>query len=449
MSWRAEYIILILTTTLVSYGVGIKLKAETNPSLRRRWLFLSLAVNLGLLFTFKYFNFFNDSFRQLFQVSDLNYPIPMLNVLLPVGISFYTFQTLSYTLDVYRGLIEPERNLGIFALFVSFFPQLVAGPIERADNLLPQFHTKKSIDYERIVSGLQRMAWGFFKKVVIADRLALLVNTVYNDPTQFSGMPLIIATYAFGFQIYCDFSAYSDIAIGAARILGFNLTENFQQPYFAQSVSDFWRRWHITLSTWFRDYIYFPILRGFLRRNRNRWALQNIVIPSLITMLASGLWHGANWTFVIWGALHGVYLIGGLIWQRYWPKKVGSFEPPSAVITFIKIFVTFNLVTFAWIFFRANSLSDATYIVSHLFTNIELKVSLYGTMPGGLYEFSIALFAILLMELVHWLQMTKGSVRRVFSNQPIWVRWSAYYVLVLAIIIFGNFGLEEFIYFQF
>jgi D-alanyl-lipoteichoic acid acyltransferase DltB (MBOAT superfamily) len=311
MSWKPEYIILILASTLIDYSVGLKLGSESRPAIRRRWLLLSLVTNLGLLFSFKYFNFFNDSFRQLFQMANLSYPVPALNVLLPVGISFYTFQTLSYTIDVYRGKIQPERHLGVFALFVSFFPQLVAGPIERSGNLLPQFYQKTAVDYERIISGLQRMTWGFFKKVVIADRLALLVNTVYNHPTEFSGMPLIIATYAFGFQIYCDFSAYSDIAIGAARVMGFDLMENFRQPYYARSIPEFWRRWHISLSTWFRDYVYLPL-------GGNRVKLPHWVFNILVVFVVSGLWHGANWTFVIWGALHGIFMVGTFLGQLVW-----------------------------------------------------------------------------------------------------------------------------------
>jgi D-alanyl-lipoteichoic acid acyltransferase DltB (MBOAT superfamily) len=442
MSWKPEYIILILASTLIDYSVGLKLGSESRPAIRRRWLLLSLVTNLGLLFSFKYFNFFNDSFRQLFQMANLSYPVPALNVLLPVGISFYTFQTLSYTIDVYRGKIQPERHLGVFALFVSFFPQLVAGPIERSGNLLPQFYQKTAVDYERIISGLQRMTWGFFKKVVIADRLALLVNTVYNHPTEFSGMPLIIATYAFGFQIYCDFSAYSDIAIGAARVMGFDLMENFRQPYYARSIPEFWRRWHISLSTWFRDYVYLPL-------GGNRVKLPHWVFNILVVFVVSGLWHGANWTFVIWGALHGLYMVGTILGQQVWAKIGKPVKLPSAVLAILKIFITFNLVSFAWIFFRANSLADATYIATHLFSNFELRISLYGTMPGGVFEFAIALLAILLMELVHWLQMTKGSIRHIISSQPVWFRWSVYYALVLLIIMFGNFGLTEFIYFQF
>jgi D-alanyl-lipoteichoic acid acyltransferase DltB (MBOAT superfamily) len=348
----------------------------------------------------------------------------------------------SFAFRAVGGDDQPERHLGIFALFVSFFPQLVAGPIERSNNLLPQFYNKNTIDYERVVTGLQRMVWGFFKKVGIADRLALLVNTVYGDPTQFTGMSLIVATYAFAFQIYCDFSAYSDIAIGAARIMGFDLMENFRQPYYAQSIPEFWRRWHISLSTWFRDYLYIPL--GGSRVSLLYWTFILTVV-----FVVSGLWHGANWTFVIWGALHGLFLVAAILWN--YATKWINFPPilPSVVTSGIKIFVTFNLVAFSWIFFRANSLADAFYIITHLFAGLELRLGLYRTMPGGAYEFMIAFIAILLMELVHWLQMTNGSVRLILRGQPLWLRWSGYYSLVLAIIMFGHFGLTQFIYFQF
>jgi D-alanyl-lipoteichoic acid acyltransferase DltB (MBOAT superfamily) len=442
MSWRPEYIVLIVASTLIDYFAGLKIASASRPALRRRLLALSIVTNLGLLFSFKYFNFFNESFRTLFQQAGLTYAIPALDVLLPVGISFYTFQTMSYTIDIYRGKTQPERHLGIFALYVSFFPQLVAGPIERSQNLLPQFYQAQRVDYERVVSGLQRMVWGFFKKVVIADRLALLVDTVYGDPSQFSGMPLIIATYAFAFQIYCDFSGYSDIAIGAARIMGFDLMENFRQPYYAKSIPEFWRRWHISLSTWFRDYVYIPL-------GGNRVSLPAWVLIIMIVFVVSGLWHGANWTFMIWGGLHGLFMIGAILGKRVGQRLAWPVTVPASLSSGLKVLVTFNLVTFAWIFFRANSLTDAFYIVSHLFVGLELRVSLYGTMAGGAYEFAIAVVAILLMEGVHWLQLSQGSMRQFVRRQPIWLRWPAYYALVLAIIMFGTFDLTEFIYFQF
>ncbi|HOJ12159.1 MAG TPA: MBOAT family O-acyltransferase, partial [Clostridiales bacterium] len=304
MAWRPEYIILIMISTFVSYFTGIKIGQANNKSTKKKYLNLSLLINLGLLIVFKYFNFFNDSLRTLFTQLNLPYNVPGFNLLLPMGISFYTFQTLSYSIDVYRGTMKPETHFGIFALYVSFFPQLVARPIERADRLLPQFYNKNKFDYDRVTSGLKIMAWGFFKKVVVADRLGIAVSAIYNNPVKHNSIQFIIATLFFTFQIFCDFSGYSDIAIGSARIMGFELMENFKRPYFSKSVAEFWRRWHISLSSWFKDYLYIPLGGNRVSKARNYFNL-------FITFLASGLWHGANWTFVVWGALHGAYIVLG------------------------------------------------------------------------------------------------------------------------------------------
>ena len=442
MCWRPEYIVLILFSTVVDYFVSLRLAGESRRAVRRLYLCASLGTNLGLLFVFKYFNFANDAFRSLFSSANAEYPVPDLDFLLPVGISFYTFQTLSYTIDVYRGAIKPERHAGIFALYVSFFPQLVAGPIERAGRLLPQFRESHPFGYARTVSGLQRMAWGFFKKVVIADRLAPMVNTVYADPTQYTGIPLIVATYAFAFQIYCDFSGYSDIAIGAARVLGFDLMENFRQPYYARSIPEFWQRWHISLSTWFRDYVYIPL-------GGNRVALSRRCFNVIVVFVVSGLWHGANWTFLVWGALHGVYMLAGRAWSSFAADKSwGAFLPAGAVKA-LEMLLTFHLVVFSWIFFRASSLSDALYVVTHLFSGLSFDVSGHGIMPGGVYEMAIAAFAVLIMESVHILQARTGAAGEVLQRQPLWVRWPAYWCVCILIVAFGKFGLREFIYFQF
>ena len=279
---------------------------------KRKWLYLSLLTNLGILFGFKYFNFINDNLQQLFDQINVFYNVPAFDVLLPVGISFYTFQTLSYTIDVYNGKTKAQKHLGVFAVFVSFFPQLVAGPIERSHRLLPQFFIKHEFNYDRVRHGLQQMIWGFFKKVVIADRLAIVVDGVYNNLDDYSGLALIVATIFFTFQIYCDFSGYSDIAIGSARVMGFELMDNFKRPYFSKSISEFWKRWHISLSTWFRDYLYIPL--GGNKVVKWRW-YYNL----FITFLVSGFWHGANWTFIAWGALHGIYLITAIILKN--PKQ--------------------------------------------------------------------------------------------------------------------------------
>jgi len=296
MCWKAEYIILIVFSTLVDYFAARQMARIQEKKKRRPFLYLSLLSNLGLLFFFKYWNFFSGETRALLDSWNIMADVPTFQLLLPVGISFYTFQTLSYTIDVYNGKLEPEKNLGRFALYVSFFPQLVAGPIERATHLLPQLRQTFDFDYQRVVSGLQQMLWGFFKKVVIADRLAVYVNEIYASPGDENGLALLLATYFFAFQIYCDFSGYSDIAIGAARVMGYDLMENFRTPYLSKSIREFWSRWHISLSTWFRDYLYIPL--GGNRVPQVRWFLNLFIV-----FVVSGFWHGANWTFLIWGAL--------------------------------------------------------------------------------------------------------------------------------------------------
>lgn len=451
MRWRPEYILLILASTAVAYLTAIKIEKEDHPAARRRLFLLSIFTNIGLLVAFKYFNFFNGNFRALVEAFGAAYPIPDLAIPPPLGISFYTLQIVGYSIDVYYRRISAERNIGIFALFASFFPQLASGPIERGRNMLPQFNAGHSFDYERVISGLLRITWGFFKKLVVADRLGLLVSAVYNDPTQYTGTPLILATYAFAIQIYCDFSAYSDIAIGAAKILGFRLMENFTQPYFSKSVSDFWRNWHISLSTWFRDYIFFP-LRRFLLKTRapNSADLLPLVLPPLATMLLSGLWHGAGWTFVIWGGLHGVCIVFDTVWNHYFKNKWSFARLPQPITAALQVGITFHILSFTWIFFRANSLSDAVYIIQNLLVNIQLQsTGITWLMPGGKYQLFIALCATALVGVVEVLQFRKVNLRAFALRLPVWVRWAAYYALVLIILMFGKFGVAEFIYVQF
>ena len=437
MCWKPVYILLIIASTLVDYYCGARM-GEASHSSRKRYLAISLITNLVLLVFFKYFNFFNDSVREVFQQLNLSYAIPALHILLPVGISFYTFQTLSYSIDVYRGHRAPERHLGRFALYVSFFPQLVAGPIERSTHLLPQFTQTHAFDPDRVSSGLRLILWGFFKKIVIADRLALYVNMVYNDPTGFHGLSLILATYFFAFQIYCDFSGYSDIAIGCARVLGFDLMTNFKQPYFSRSISEFWSRWHISLSTWFKDYLYIPL--GGNRVVRWRWFLNLYVV-----FLVSGLWHGANWTFVVWGALHGLYLVVGLATADVRARLCDRLQAPAAWVHLGQIMLTFHAVAFAWIFFRANTLADANYIASHLFSlspsSLRLGPSAFTTALTGLL---LAIF-ILLECLLRF-----GAPRRIASWRlgRFAIAGPAYCLMLIAIFLFGV-STNQFIYFQF
>lgn len=450
MCWKPEYVLLIIVSTLIDYYAGIRMGKIAQKKKRKKYLILSLVSNIGLLFSFKYFNFFNDSARAFFDSLNMFYGILALDILLPIGISFYTFQTLSYSIDVYRGTREPEKHLGIFAVYVSFFPQLVAGPIERSTRLLPQFYKVQSFDYQRMTDGVKLMLWGFFKKVVIADRLAIYVNEVYNNPGDFSGVPLILATYFFAFQIYCDFSGYSDIAIGSAKVMGYDLMTNFRRPYFSKSISEFWRRWHISLSSWFRDYLYIPLGGG--RVTIRRWHFNLLTV-----FLISGLWHGANWTFIIWGGLHGFYIVISQM-TRNIRDRISSFfklEQKPQIQKIIRIFVTFHLVLFAWIFFRANTLSDALLIIQKIpaidFSNITNDLaSGFNTdyIVLGWIDLLVSFLAIAFLEIVELIQR-QGSFRLYISSQPLWLRWSAYYGLIISIILFGIFNHVEFIYFQF
>lgn len=442
MAWKPVYIILIVTTTLINYLAGLGIGKTNDRSKQKTYLFLALISSFSILFVFKYLNFFSDSAKTLLEYFNIPIYLPYFRLLLPMGISFYTFQTLSYSIDVYRGTIKPEKHFGIFSLYVTFFPQLVAGPIERSDNLLPQFREKHTFDYTLATDGLKLIAWGLFKKVVIADRIAILVNQVYNNVHDYTGFPLILATIFFAFQIYCDFSGYSDIAIGSAQIMGFRLMENFRRPYYSRSISEFWKRWHISLSTWFKDYVYIPL--GGNRVVKWRW-YYNL----FITFLISGLWHGASWTFVAWGAIHGFYHIFSIWTAGIREKIVKAIKLDQLPLFYkcIQIIITFTIVCFGWIFFRANNLSDAIYIITHIFDNIGTKVPLT-TLGLDSFQLKVAFASIAFMELVHLIQ-EKKSIREFISTKPIWIRWSLYYILILWIILLGSFGSQEFIYFQF
>lgn len=432
---NAIYLLLLGMTTLIDYVAALRIDRTDHQPTRRLWLIASLCGNLGALFVFKYFNFFTQSIG-----AALGTALPVLEVMLPVGISFYTFQSMAYTIDVYRGQLPAEKHFGIFATYVAFFPQLVAGPIERAGHLLPQFHIKHAPDTQRTVEGFRLILWGLFKKVVIADRLALYINVVYNDAHSYTGLPLIIATIFFGFQIYCDFSAYSDIAIGTARVMGFSLMQNFRQPYFSKSVREFWSRWHISLSTWFRDYVYIPL-------GGNRVSLPRNLFNLFIVFFLSGLWHGAAWTFVIWGALHGLYVVVDAGLRGHGVK----IDAP----TWVKIAVTFTLVTFAWIFFRANTIDDALYIVGNLltFTPTDLTApfaSAAGVILAPQVEFVLTWALLALLMVVDALDAQVGLVQWL-EARPTVVRWAAYYAAGAAVLFSGLYGVgaQQFIYFQF
>jgi alginate O-acetyltransferase complex protein AlgI len=451
MVFKPIYILILVFTIIVDYSMALLIeKAEGRR--RKLWLLASIFANVGVLAFFKYYNFLDQSLRELLGMVGLALPLPpLLNILLPIGLSFHVFQSLSYTIEVYRGHYPAERHLGILALYVMFYPQLVAGPIERPHHLLPQFYEKHYFDYQRVVAGLQLMLWGYFKKVVIADRLAPLVNAVYNDPHSYIGISFIVATVFFAFQIYCDFSGYSDIAIGSAQVMGFQLMKNFDRPYLSKSLSEFWKRWHISLSTWFRDYFYIAL--GGSRVARPRWFFNLFV-----TFLLSGLWHGANWTYVVWGAINGGYLVLEIL-LREAVGKVGLKTHARGFWLWLaraaQVLLTFLLVCFAWIFFRANSLSDAFYIVSHLFdglTTLRLDsqfIQMYLLLRTSKLDFVVSLSALTLLLAVEILQY-RYHMRELIKQQRFWLRWGLYYACLIAIFVSATINdSRRFIYFQF
>lgn len=428
--WDWRFLLLIFFSSLLDYAVGIAL-SQTEQAARRKWLLAaSLASNLGMLGFFKYYNFFAQSFADAFTLLGQPIPLNRLEIILPVGISFYTFQTLSYTIDVFRRQLTPTRDFVAFFAFVSFFPQLVAGPIERASHLLPQFFRPRHFDYNSAREGIMQIFWGLFKKVVIADNLAFFVDTVYGNPFDYRGFPLLWATLFFAVQIYCDFSGYSSMARGMARLLGFDLMVNFDRPYLATDIRSFWRRWHISLSTWFRDYVYIP-----LGGNRgSAWQRNGRV---LLTFLVSGLWHGANWTFMVWGGLHGAFnMLAGTALLRKLPRAAGMG-------------LTLTFVLLAWVFFRAANLSEAFYILRNMFAfDRQLLIGVAIITP---FVFVQNLCWIVLLFGIEWLQEMRLKGRWAWRGQggEGEITWAYTVLLILLIYLFGSFEKQEFIYFQF
>jgi alginate O-acetyltransferase complex protein AlgI len=434
MCWSVRYILVIIAITLVDYFAGLRIEAAEGRA-RKAWLAFSIGCNFGLLFVFKYADFFGSAVNRL-----TGSEIPALHWLLPVGISFHTFQAISYTFDVYRGLTPAERSLKVYALYVAFFPQMVAGPIERPGHLMPQLHEPAPMSRARLASGLRLALWGLVKKTVVADLAAPVVNTVYTRPHDFPGALLALATVLFAVQIYCDFSGYSDIAVGTARVLGYDLTINFRQPYFARSVGEFWQRWHISLSTWFRDYLYIPL--GGNRVSRVRRALNIAVV-----FLASGLWHGASGTFVVWGAAHAFYMLFGQ-WTKGLREACADWSGLARAPRIRRAFqtcITFALVSAAWIFFRAGSIEDAGYIVRQLASAGE-GFELENLFSLGLPRFEMSLL-LLAIPAVFAIEHVRNSSAGWISRRS--VRWAAMAAAVYSIVFFGVFTRVEFIYFQF
>ncbi len=430
MAFVPVYILILGFTIVIDYLAGILIE-KYEGRMRGFLLAASLVANIGVLAVFKYYNFLNYNLTKILHLVDYVNPIPILSILLPVGLSFHTFQAMSYTIEVYKGNQKAERHFGMYALYVMFYPQLVAGPIERPQNILHQFREKHNFDFERFKSGLARMAFGFFKKVVIADRLAMVVDHSYGNIDAQNGFSLLVATVFYSFQIYCDFSGYSDIAIGAARIMGFELMENFKSPYLSKSIPEFWKRWHISLSTWFRDYLYIPL--GGNRVKISRWYFNLMVV-----FLISGLWHGANWTFVAWGLLHGIYQVCAVEKDKFL-KRTNIKVSDSLLMRVLQITTTFSLVTFAWIFFRAAKPVHALKIIDKIF-----RVSVHDTLNFGLNTTEMWFCVFLIMALLF-----KEKFYNTVSVTNNYRFWSLILFLIAGCYFLGVFGAKQFIYFQF
>ncbi len=443
MAFIPAYILILLFTILIDYVAGIMIEKATLVH-KKNFLILSIIANLGMLAFFKYFNFFIENINHLllgFHIT--THEITYLNIILPIGLSFHTFQAMSYTIEVYKGNQKAERHLGIYALYVMFYPQLVAGPIERPQNLLQQFKEPHQFNSENLLTGLRLMLWGFFKKLVIADRLAIYVNTVYNHPSSYHYLNLIIATLFFTIQIYCDFSGYSDIAIGAAKTMGFHLMTNFNRPYFSKNIQEFWRRWHISLSTWFKDYLYITL-------GGNRVNISRVYFNLALVFLISGFWHGANWTFIMWGALHTIYTLIYLIIQKR--TSIHQNKTNHWIRNLFTTLFTFIVVAFAWIFFRANNIHQAITIVMHIFTfynDVKFKLIVFdaeiSNAEFGIISTTICVLMIVLMFAVE----KKYKPALIEFNKASWADILFCSSVLLLVIILGVYNDNSFIYFQF
>lgn len=437
-AWVPWHALILIFCSMSTWWGAIHL-AKIELSGRRKAILATLvAVNLLPLFFFKYFNFFNDSLRKIFALNQFMYPIPHIELLLPVGISFYTFQAISYCADVYKDRLVPEHNAGFFALYMAFFPKLISGPIERGVNLLSQLQNPKPFDNHLFISGIELFFWGLFKKIVIADRLGQYVDMVFAHPQNYWGLTSILAAWLFTLQIYCDFSAYTDMAIGCGRIFGIKLSQNFNFPYLAGSIADFWRRWHMTLTSWFRDYVYIPL-------GGNKVSSARLSVNITVVFLLSGLWHGAAWTFVFWGGLHGLFYLIGKNTEPYRTRIREFLGIRGKVAQILQIMINFNLVSLAWVFFRASSIEDALCLISHMFKNLSMPIQMLNLKFSTYLAFGFALFFIIL-ELLHY-KDAKQNYRFLCSNKMP-VKYLAYTVGLLFISLFGL-NSKQFIYFYF
>ena len=437
--WDPKFLILIFLSSIVDFFVGKFLQIQKKSFHRKLLLLLSITVNLGLLGFFKYYNFFIENFIDAFSIFGKELSIGTLNIILPVGISFYTFQTLSYTIDIYKNKITPTNDIISFFAFVSFFPQLVAGPIERAKNLLPQFFVNRKFSYSKSKDGLRQILWGLFKKIVIADNCGEISDLIFNSSSLDSGLTVILGAFFFSFQIYCDFSGYSDIAIGSARLLGFDLMKNFAFPYFSRDIAEFWRRWHISLSTWFRDYVYIPM--GGSRVN-NYLKVRNVFAIFLI----SGFWHGANWTFIFWGFLNALYFIPLLLSKKNRTNldviAIGKILPN--INELFMMILTFTLVMLTWIFFRAENISKAFDYFEYIFSYKLFHYSYLFENPKT-FEVLILVFVFILIE---WFGRSSEYAIEKITKFNLSLRWFSYIIIIISLFVFTG-KQQQFIYFQF
>ncbi|WP_418512129.1 MBOAT family O-acyltransferase [Corallibacter sp.] len=438
--WDWRFLSLIFFSTVVDYSVGLKLKDEENPTKRKILLWVSILVNLGFLGFFKYYNFFLDNFVSAFSLFGAEIKATSLNIILPVGISFYTFQTLSYTIDIYKKKLEPTKDFIAFTAFVSFFPQLVAGPIERATNLLPQFYKKRTFDYSKAVDGMRQILWGLFKKTVIADNCAEFANQIFDNASDMNGSTLALGALFFSFQIYGDFSGYSDIAIGTSRLFGFNLKQNFNFPYFSRDIAEFWRRWHISLSTWFRDYLYIPL-------GGSRGSSWIKIRNTFIIFIVSGFWHGANWTFIVWGALNAIYFLPLLLTNKN-RKNLDTVAKGRLLPSIKEVFfmlLTFSLTAFAWIFFRAENIDHALRYISKMISTSLFELPYF----IGMFKALMLILIIAAFVIIEWLgRESKYAIEHIGLTWKRPFRFAMYYVIIYLIVTFSG-NQQTFIYFQF
>lgn len=438
--WDWRFLSLILFSTIIDFTIGQKLRNEENQLKRKVLLWISILVNLGFLGFFKYYNFFLDNFITVFSLFGQEIQGNSLNIILPVGISFYTFQTLSYTIDVYKRKLEPTSDFIAFSAFVSFFPQLVAGPIERATHLLPQFYKKRTFDYSKAVDGMRQILWGLFKKIVIADNCAEYANQIFNNSADMNGSTLVLGALFFTFQIYGDFSGYSDIAIGTSRLFGFDLMQNFNFPYFSRDIAEFWRRWHISLSTWFRDYLYIPL-------GGSRGGTWMKVRNTFIIFIVSGFWHGANWTFIVWGALNAIYFLPLLLTNnnRNNLDTVAQSKLLPNIKELFSMLLTFGLTVFAWIFFRAENIGHAFNYISEILSTSIFEIPKFEGMEDAL----IIIVLTCIFVLIEWLgREHQFAIQYLGFKWKRPLRYAMYYAIIIAIFWFGG-KEQQFIYFQF